>query len=64
MFDEEIRLFEKLRADAEGKGWKKAAALAKDKMIVKKRIVFNALQDLLALRVGSSVEKLRMAISA
>lgn len=59
LLEEEGRLFDTLREKAVERGWMRAASLAAQKSIIKKRAVFCALQDMLSFRLRPSLAKLR-----
>ena len=61
-FEEEIRLYNQIGDLAESKGWHLAAAEAKRKRIVRLRLGYFGLKDLLQLRWGASINKLNLAL--
>lgn len=58
-FDEEARLYEELSARCEALGWKRAAAVARAKTIIRLHLLYAAASDLLGRRWMSAGAKLR-----
>jgi glycosyltransferase involved in cell wall biosynthesis len=58
-FDEEIRLFERVAARAEERGWHRAATVARRKRIVRLHLLWRLVRDLARVRPGRAVGWLR-----
>jgi glycosyltransferase involved in cell wall biosynthesis len=58
-FDEEIRLFERVAARAEERGWHRAAAVARRKRIVRLHLLWRFVRDLLRARPGRAASWLQ-----
>jgi glycosyltransferase involved in cell wall biosynthesis len=61
-FDEELRLYERLAAEAAARGWPAAARTARRKAIVRLHLAFRAASDLAARRPTAAARKLRLAL--
>ncbi len=58
-FDEEFCAFDLIAERSEARGWKEAAAVSRQKRIVKLHLLYRALGDLIRLRPGAAWQTLR-----
>jgi glycosyltransferase involved in cell wall biosynthesis len=61
-FDEEFRLFDQIADRAEALGWNDVVRVSRRKTIVRAHLIYRAVADLLGLRPGRAVEKLRFLL--